>query len=135
MRRPPLFFLATLALAVACSGGGGGGNSPTAPMSNGVVTVEIHDDFFSPKSVTVAPGQTVRWVLVGSDYQHTVTELDGRWDSGFRFTSSGATFAHTFGNGDDGMTFQYYCKTHRGCCQMQGSVRVGSTAPPPPPGY
>jgi len=124
----------------ACSGGGGGyggGNSPTAPPppSNSLV-VEIRDFEFVPKSITVNPGDTVTWRLTGSaGIGHTVTAGGGVFDSGASFNTAGATFSHTFTAADAGKTFQYYCIAHQVCCLMQGSVRVGDTAPPPPPGY
>ena len=36
---------------------------------------------------------------------------------------------------DDGRTFGYSCASHAVCCNMRGSVRVGNSAPPAPPGY
>jgi len=123
---------------LACGGGGGGGKSPTAPPtttgSPQVVVVGVQDDQFVPKEVSINPGDTVRWVLMGStNAGHTVTANDSSFDSGKVFTSSGAVFEHTFNN--DGATVTYHCQTHFVCCHMQGSVRVGSKAPPPPTGY
>ncbi len=128
---------ALMALVTGC-GGGGGGKSPTSPPtttpSGQVVTVTVMDDQFVPKQVTINPGDTVRWVLGGSPSAgHTVTANDGSFDSGKVFTSSGASFQHTFTT--SGTTVLYHCQTHYVCCQMQGSVRVGDSAPPPPTGY
>lgn len=124
------------ALLAAC-GGGGGGKSPTAPppiTSPQVVVVAVQDDQFIPKQVTINPGDTVRWVLMGSSTAgHTVTANDGTFDSGKVFTKSGATFERTFTA--SGTTVLYHCQTHYVCCQMQGSVRVGENSPPPPAGY
>ena len=99
------------------------------------IVVEVRDFAFSPKSVLVDPGDTVTWRLVGADHTHTVTAVGGVFDSGFAFTSSGATFTRTFGQNDAGQTFEYRCQTHQASHQMQGSVRVGDSAPPPDPGY
>ncbi len=111
-------------------------DNPTAPpnptMSD---VVEIHDDFFDPRSITIQPGQTVRWELHSDMKDHTVTALDGSFDSGFTLDHRDQVFQHTFGAADDGKTFNYFCQTHRDCCNMKGSVRVGASAPPPDPGY
>jgi len=129
--------LGTLALAalVASCGGGGGGGTPTSPATPGsqVIVVQIMDDQFSPKDVTVNPGDTVRWVRAGTHQGHTVTAVDGSFDSGAVFNQSGASFEHTFTAG--GKTFEYQCKTHYNCCGMAGAVKVGSNAPDPHPGY
>ncbi|MEJ2085541.1 MAG: hypothetical protein P8Y44_07665 [Acidobacteriota bacterium] len=77
----------------------------------------------------------VRWVLSGNDATHTVSAMDNSFDSVFAFLTMGATFQHRFTAADNGKTFQYYCRTHQGCCAMQGSVQVGANAPTPPPGY
>ncbi|MFN7943715.1 MAG: plastocyanin/azurin family copper-binding protein [Thermoanaerobaculia bacterium] len=135
----PSRFLGLIVLAaglVRCGGGGGYGGSPTAPPppTAGLV-VEIHDNAFSPKTITIQPGDTVTWVLRGNLATHTVTESTGRFDSGRIFTTAGMTFTHTFTTADQGHTFLYYCQTHQGCCLMQGSVRVGNDAPDPGPGY
>lgn len=124
---------------VACGGGGGdGGESPTAPPppnDSGAVTVNVDDFSFTPRQLTIQPGQTVRWVMRGNDPTHTVSALDGEFDSGFAFEDSGDSFEHTFTAADDGMTFEYSCVSHTGCCDMKGSVRVGEGAPAPDPGY
>jgi plastocyanin len=130
-----LLLLAVL-LVPACSGGGGsGGGTPTAPPGPQTVVVEVRDFTFEPRSVTVNPGDTVRWRFVGSDTTHTVTATGGVFDSGFVFTSPGATFERTFTEAELDMTFEYRCVSHHECCAMQGSVRVGASAPPPSPGY
>lgn len=112
----------------SCTPGGstGGGN---------VVTVQVLDNQFEPKSVRIQPGDTVRWILQGTAVNHTTTAMDSQWDSGFIFTMQGATFERTFSAADNNKTFEYFCETHQSCCQMQGSVRVGEDAPAPRPGY
>lgn len=133
--------LATLTLAAslvvyACGGGGdgGGGGSPTEPPTPQpqVHIVQVSDFSYTPKSLTIEPGDTVRWVLNGSDRTHTVTAVNGAFDSGVVFTASGATFERRF---DVRGTWDYSCSAHKQCCLMQGSVRVGSNSPPPGPGY
>lgn len=128
--------LATVLLALAC-GGGGGGKSPTAPgtpTTPKTVVITISDDMYSPKSVTINPGDTVQWVLAPSSLTtHTVTDTGGAFDSGFIFTSAGMTFSKTFTA--NSTTYNYSCKTHGACCGMKGSVLVGDSAPPPNTGY
>jgi plastocyanin len=128
-----------LSFVAAC--GGGGGSTPTSPPppppppGGNVTTVEIFDFRFEPKSVTIQPGDTVRWVLRDPTTTHNVVANSGTFDSGFVFTQAGATFERVFPAAEDGQTFEYRCTTHTGCCEMQGSVRVGNAAPPPDPGY
>ncbi len=86
--------------------------------------VDVLDNSFQPKSITIQPGDTVRWTLRGSDPTHTTTAMAGNWDSGFAFNMAGAFFERTFPDSEDGMTFEYFCATHRDCCAMQGSVRM-----------
>jgi plastocyanin len=95
--------------------------------------VQIMDDSFSPKDVTINAGDTVMWVLAGSLTTHTVTADDGSFDSGAVFSHTGASFSQTFPTAN--VTINYHCKVHQQCCGMQGAVRVGSAAPAPAPGY
>jgi plastocyanin len=128
--------LAACALAAACGGGGGGGNNPVGPNPNPqTIVVEVRDFEFFPKSILVNPGDTVTWRLAGSDKTHTVTAVGGVFDSGFTFTSPGSTFTRAFSTEDLGKTYEYRCTTHHASYMMQGSVRVGESAPPPNPGY
>lgn len=131
-----LFALTLAASLAASSCGGGGGNgsggSPTEPRPQQVHVVQVKDNSYEPKSLTIEPGNTVRWVFSGTDRTHTVTALNGAFDSGTTFTASGATYERRF---DTVGTWDYSCQAHKQCCLMQGSVRVGSSAPPPTPGY
>ncbi len=111
----------------SCAPGGSGGGGD-------VKEVRVLDNLFEPQSVIIQAGDTVRWVREGSAPDHTVTEAGNLWDSGFSLQTQGATFERLFTAADDDQTFLYYCRTHQGCCQMQGSVRVGNS-PPPPPDY
>jgi plastocyanin len=131
-------FTLTLAASLAassCGGGGGngGGGSPTEPpRPQQTHVIQVKDFSYEPRSLTIEPGDTVRWVFSGTDRTHTVTALNGTFDSGTVFTASGATFERRF---DTVGTWDYSCQAHKQCCLMQGSVRVGSSAPPPTPGY
>ncbi len=129
----PLFVL-----SLAC-GGGGGGNTPSQPddppEGDNVVTVNLDDFEFSPRRVRVQPGQTVRFVLRGSDPTHTATAKDGRFDSGSAFDNPGDTFEVAFNAQDDDMTYEYACTSHEDCCDMRGSILVGDNAPTPDERY
>src|SRR3954463_13526015 len=81
------------------------------------VTVGPNGDLvFSPSSVTIHPGDTVRWTWSAS-FHSTTSGIPGApngiWDSGI--LTQGATFSHTF---DSTGTFPYYCTPHGGCCGM-----------------
>jgi plastocyanin len=123
--------LALSVLLASCGGGGGGGSTPTSPTPTTnpqVVVVQVQDNQFVPKDVTINPGDTVRWVRVGGPSPHTVTADDGSFDSMAIFQKDGDVFERTFQSA--GKTFDYTCKAHYVCCKMSGSVRVGSSAPP-----
>src|SRR5688500_3110300 len=128
-RRVMLLLLAAgvSVLGATCGGGGGGGGGgPTDPGPvAATATVELFDNSYSPRSVTVNPGDTVSWVLRGNDRTHTVTAIDGAFDSGAVFNQPGATFRRTFN--EAGRTFEIRCAAHADCCNMRGSVRVGSS--------
>lgn len=119
-----------LAPASDCHGDNTGGTP--APD---VRIVEVLDDSFEPKSLTIQAGDTVRWVLRGSRSNHTTTEMNSTWSSGFVFSADGDFFEHTFPANTDGQTFLYSCVSHKDCCEMQGSIRVGLSAPAPDDGY
>ncbi|HEX6899271.1 MAG TPA: hypothetical protein VF789_06135 [Thermoanaerobaculia bacterium] len=124
--------LAAVLLALSC---GGGGSSPTEPGGAGpkTVTVVVKDNSYEPRTVIINPGDTIRWVMQGTTPDHTVTALNGAFDSGNRLAASGAVFERRFLEANQ--TFDYSCQTHKDCCNMKGSVRVGDSAPPPTPGY
>ena len=91
------------------------GNNPPDPN-----TISIRDNSFSPASLTVDPGTTVRWVHNGSAI-HTATSgtrnnPDGLFDSGDM--RNGDTFEFTFSNSG---TFDYNCIYHAG---MDGTIVV-----------
>ena len=96
------------------------------------VTVAPNGAFvFSPSSVTIRPGDTVRWTW--DDEFHSTTSgtpgmPDGLWNSGVLI--QGAVFTHTFNSLG---TFRYYCTPHGACCNMVGTVRVVDASPTPNP--
>jgi plastocyanin len=86
---------------------------------------------FSPSSVTIRPGDQVRWTWVPAGHSTTSGSPgmpNGIWDSEIR--NQGATFTRTFNSTG---TFPYYCTPHGGCCGMVGTVRVVSETPTPTP--
>jgi plastocyanin len=124
--------LLLLALLIfSCSGDNSTGNN----SGSAVVTISIQDNFFDPRSITIQPGTTVRWVLRGTMPDHTVTANDGAFDSGFRFRNDGDRFERTFTSADVDKIFLYHCETHWVSDEMQGSIRVGQNSPDPPPRY
>jgi len=43
-------------------------------------TVEMHDDFFKPKVITIAVGDSIVWVNKG-EHRHTATADDKSWNT------------------------------------------------------
>jgi plastocyanin len=87
--------------------------------------------FFTPSSVTIHPGDTVRWTFSSTGHSTTSGSPgmpNGLWDSGIR--SQGDVLTHTFPTVG---TFPYYCTPHGACCGMVGTVRVVSATPTPTP--
>lgn len=121
--------LVAAALAISACGGGGGYDSPTAPNPTAqTVTIEVRDDSFSPRQVTINPGDTVRWVLVGTPTRgHNINSNDAAF-ADHAFDSASNTYSVVFT--EAGQTHDYVCSTHAACCNMRGSIRVGAAAPP-----
>jgi plastocyanin len=103
-----------VAIAAAC-----GGSTPTSPNPPpGTVSVAIQDFTFSPSTVTLKVGTTVRWTNNGPS-AHTTTSDAGAWNSGtlsppsggggYGGGSAGATFDFTFMQPG---TFGYHCSIH-----------------------
>ena len=101
------------------------------------VTVGNGGFFFTPSSVTIHPGDTVKWTWSSTGHSSTSGtpgHPSGLWDSGV--LAQGAMFTHTFNTVG---SFPYYCTPHGACCNMVGTVTVSNatptpTPPPPPPG-
>jgi len=104
--------------------------------SAATVTVTIASNgynsfFFSPSSVTIQPGDTVRWTWSSSGHSTTSGtpgSPDGIWDSGI--LNQGAMFSYTFNTAG---SFPYYCTVHGACCNMVGTVIVSGPMPTPSP--
>ncbi|HSJ16139.1 MAG TPA: plastocyanin/azurin family copper-binding protein [Longimicrobiales bacterium] len=89
-----------------------------APVAGGVVTIDVVGFTFSPATITVAPGTTVRWVN-DSDILHTVTP-DGHTAWSDTNLPAGATFEHTFENPG---SYPYFCTPHL-AAGMTGTISV-----------
>lgn len=79
------------------------------------VTVDVIDNDFEPKDLTVRTGTEVTWSFEG-DAAHDVTEETGAFESG-TMTRDGE-FVRTF---DEPGTYYYYCTLHH---VMQGTLVV-----------
>lgn len=82
-----------------------------------VVIITASGTDFSPATVTIAPGTTVRWTSTGGD--HTVTP-DGHTEWSSANLPQGASFEHTF---NDVGEFDYFCIPHQSL-GMTGTVTV-----------
>jgi plastocyanin len=105
---------------------------PKASAATVDVTVAPNGNLvFSPSSVTINPGDTVRWTWAAT-FHSTTSGIPGMpngiWDSSI--LNQGATFTHTFNSAG---SFPYYCTPHGGCCGMVGMVTVASATQSPTP--
>lgn len=85
------------------------------PGPGTVTLVTIQDAGFSPASVTVPVGRTVRWTNAGQ-LAHNSTSTTGAWAS--PTLAAGQSFEHTF---QAAGTYTYSCTLHAG---MNGTVVV-----------
>ena len=118
-----------LVLIAVVSGCGGGGSSasntsptspttPTTPTSGNVAaTISITDYYFTPASVAVKVGSTVRWVNNGAVSHTTVSDktawtsaqLSGSTTDQYGGQSGGQSYDYTFGTTG---TYSYHCSIH-----------------------
>lgn len=80
--------------------------------------VTVGDNFFSPSSLTIQVGDTVRWNNASGGNSHNVTANDGSFAS---VTSSSFTFTHTFNSTG---SVPYHCTIHSS--SMKGTITVQS---------
>jgi plastocyanin len=85
------------------------------PPGNEATVVSMGDNFFSPQTVTISRGRTVRWVN-GGQQTHNSRSSTAIWSS--PDLDPGQSFEHTFQNAG---TFAYLCTLHAG---MTGTVVV-----------
>lgn len=118
--------LGVMVLAIAASCGGstsdGGYGGVTNPGTGGGTTqptqttsVAVSDNQFSPASIQVSPGATVRWTWAAGSSLHNVTFTSGTSSANL---DAGATFTRTFAAAG---TFTYQCTLHPA---MTGAVTV-----------
>lgn len=84
----------------------GSGISQPLDASDEFATVEDPADY-SVNVLTIPVGTTVTWTNDDPEMIHTVTDVDGAFDSGFM--ESGASWSFTF---DTAGEFEYYCLPH-----------------------
>jgi plastocyanin len=82
--------------------------------------VSVGDNFYSPRTVSIAVGDTVTWRNNGQA-QHSATATNGSFDTGV--FGAGQSRSHTFTTAG---TFSYFCTIH-GSAQS-GTVRVAAAA-------
>lgn len=110
---------------------------PATTALAATVSVSIGDNFYSPATVTVSVGDTVRWTNNGQA-PHSVTADNGSFDSSpgcpqdiAACLGNGDTYSRTFAATG---SFSYYCTVHGQT--MSGTVVVqggGTTTSPPSP--
>jgi plastocyanin len=98
-----MIFLLAIILSNSCSKDD---NPDTTGGGPGANEVFIQSNSFSPASITVTAGTTIKWTNK-DDVAHTVTSNTNVFDSGTII--SGGTFSFTFATAG---TFSYYCKLH-----------------------
>jgi plastocyanin len=92
------------------------------PAVASAADVSVGDNFFSPKTVQIQPGDTVTWTWKGLA-AHNVRSDPGQTES-FKsdvMLGAGKTYDHTFANAG---RFTYLCEIHGPA--MSGVVEVGS---------
>jgi len=96
---------------------GSGTIQAAAPADpNPDVNINIDDDSYRPRSITIAAGTIVRWENVGR-HMHTVTSDTGLWDS--LEMDTGHTVRVCFAKPG---TYHYHCTSHPD--KMHGTVIV-----------
>lgn len=83
------------------------------------LTIAILDGQFEPATLHVLPGTTVRWINQGNEL-HTVTSVDGKFDSGE--LEPGETYSARFKSPN---VYSYVCDVHP---EMKASIVVGDAA-------
>ena len=81
-------------------------------------TVEMHDDFFKPKEITIAVGDTITWVNKGK-HTHTATDGDGKTFDTKNVKKGEKSKPVKF---EKAGKIPYYCKPHEE--DMKGTIIV-----------
>lgn len=93
--------------------------APLGSSSAALVQVSINDFFFSPDTVNISVGDTVRWTNLATSTPHTSTSDSGVWNSGT--LNHGQSYDHQFTTTGG---FPYHCSIHT---YMRGIVLVQQT--------
>jgi plastocyanin len=122
-----ILLIAALSIT-ACGGGISNTQAPAVPVTqeptiapgaqnsgSTVQDVKIVNFTFTPDTITISPGTTVKWTNQDAT-EHTVTADDGSFDSDQ--LKQGQSFTFTFTNAG---TFSYSCSNHP---NMKGKVVV-----------
>jgi plastocyanin len=115
MRRPAaagaLAALGLLASAGTVAGqmdhGGAGVGGPAVDPPGGIRSIAVTDKGVVPLTAVVAPGTEVVWRNAGRTL-HTVTETEGRWESGSLAPGGQFTIRAPIDSG----AYRYYCRFH-----------------------
>lgn len=121
MRFTQVLALGAVVMAMACGGDSATGNKTPPPPPPGTHDVTVKDFSFSPASITIKVGESIRWTNSGPSI-HDVVGDDGSWDSqhlappgsttdayGGQTSTPGASFSHTFTQAG---TYTYHCSLH-----------------------
>jgi plastocyanin len=84
------------------------------------------DNKFAPSTVTINPGDSVRWTNNGG-LNHTVTNTSTNWTKNDSIPLQTTTTSYKF---DDPGRYTYHCNTH---ATMKGTVVVRAPKPSPTP--
>ena len=117
---------AVLAGVLAVAGGALAAATAAAATATVAVGPEGNELAFTPRTVTVRPGDSVSWVW-GQRFPHSVTS-DGASGEAFDSDIRTAPFTYTRPFASRGW-FPYFCRVHRGS-GMTGSVLVAASTPP-----
>lgn len=124
---------AGLALAGCSDGGTNDGVTPTpTPEATGpTVTVRLFDSQFSPRTLSIETGTTVRWENT-DPYAHTITAASDNWSFDVEVPEDG-TATHTFR--ESGL-YDVYCRFHgtESLSGMSMRIAVGEATVAEPPG-
>ena len=109
--------IAALVWAVQGSGAGSATNGQVTTDSafrqtmravpEGTVEIQIIAFDYDPEPVRVSVGEPIVWTNLDGGVPHTVTSVDGTWDSGMM--GQGDTFARSF---DEPGVYPYICTLH-----------------------
>jgi plastocyanin len=88
--------------------------APANENSRSAVTVNIRDNFFSPRNLSITVGTSVTWINRGEE-DHTTTSTMGLWNAELAPRES---FTRVFNRRG---TFRYFCAFHD---EMTGAIRV-----------